>query len=652
MDAIVGQIFEFSPDVVLIDTDFDGAEILTKKINAEFKNLNVQIILLINNTEIPYLSFADGYATSDNQNILINTINSHIKIKNSLDTLDNRNKEISKNLYQLNVLYNTSSKFAGTLEREKIYDIMLEGLEQTLSFDVATLFVFNKDNSANVYLNSLHQPTDSLKEALVLRLLLEYKNMYSRCGLPFEISLSDVNLVQNIKPSRQIFDLRVFNFDKISAPIKVGDDFFGIVEIYRQTPFTDEDLTCFQTIVNQVPMPLGSAKFTTEIIEKNDRLEKLEKIKSEFVSIVSHELRTPLTPISNSLEIILSGQAGEITPTTKNFVNMAKRNVARLSGIIEDLLDLSRVQTGKLDFKYSEIEVSESLEHIRQTFEQGAQEKEIELKLTTEPDLPKIYGDTKRLEQILSNLISNALKFTPQGGKIELSATVVEAKEIEYEKLILPKTKLAGNYIKICAKDTGVGIDSADIIKIFDKFSQIESTLARNTGGVGLGLSITKQLIDAHFGGILVESEKNKGSNFCVFLPVMSEQIKFQLDVFSLTGANEDGNGESENFGLIYIKEKAGSGFCDYLKEKNILKLAKKSRALTLVSNNTSHNWFFTPEIEKSAVDFIEKSIKNELSKNHKSWENCDIVLKRVDKEVEGLPRMYGMIGKILEEEK
>lgn len=652
--CVLAQIGEFCPDIVLIDTKFLEAEVIVKKIKTDFKELNIQTILLLDDVNgsagADYLDFADGYVFEPEsgagyQNILIHTINSHLKIKNSLDELDKGNKEISKNLYQLNVLYNTSSGFAGTLNREHLYGIMLEGLEKTLSFDVAALLVFNKDNSATVYINSLRQPTESLKEALVLRLLLEYKNMYNKSELPYVINPKEVELIENVKPSDKIFDLGVFNFDKISEPIRAGEDFYGVIEIYRANPFKNEDLTCFQTIVNQVPLPLGSAKLYEEIIEKNARLERLERIKSEFVSIVSHELRTPLTPINNALNIILSGAAGEVSEDVANFIDMAKRNVTRLSTIIEDLLDLSRIQAGKLDFKYVETDVLTGLEHVRQTFEQSALDKGIELVLDVPSDLPQIYGDPQRLEQILSNLVSNAVKFTHKDGRIELSAGVVDADEIDVEKLILPNSKFIGKYVKICTKDTGVGIEEDDIVKIFDKFSQIENSLSRNSGGVGLGLSITKQLIDAHFGGIMVESEKNQGSNFCFFLPVLSEPVKFQLDV------NKEA-ASGENFGLIYIRERTDCGFSEHLKENNILKLTSKSRMLTIEEETLSHSWFFTPEIEQNAVNFIEKSILSEITHNLTRWEKCDILLKKVDlkKDREDLIKTCGQINKIWEQ--
>lgn len=136
-------------------------------------------------------------------------------------------------------------------------------------------------------------------------------------------------------------------FDNLFAPINVGEKFFGLIEVFRESDFSQEDTTCFQTLARQVSLPLENAALYEEIKKTNTKLEKLERLKSEFISIVSHELRTPLTAIKNSLEICLSGKAGDVSSIMDKFLNMAKRNVTRLSGIINDLLDLSKVEAGK-----------------------------------------------------------------------------------------------------------------------------------------------------------------------------------------------------------------------------------------------------------------------------------------------------------------
>ena len=452
-ENILRQVEIFKPDIILTDTNFDNCELITKQLKIKTQQQNIQILLLLEKDKaIDFLNFADGFISKPVcKNILIHTINSHIKIKKSLEQLGENNRELARSLYQLNVLYNTSSQFAGTLDKDKLYNIMLEALEKTLSFDISCALVFSTQGDNKLYINSLCEPTESLKEALALRAVLEYKNLFVDQPLPHKTDLEGLEIIKNVKPShiQNIFDLRALNYDSLFAPIKVGEHFFGVIELFRKTPFTKEDVTCFQTIVHQVALPLRSATLYEEIKNTNIKLEKLERLKSEFVSIVSHELRTPLTPINNSLEIVLSEQTGPISDDAKNFINMAKRNVTRLSGIIEDLLDLSRVQTGKLDFKYKMTNLTPSLELIQKTFEQVAAQKDIEVNLEIENNLNEVYADSHRIEQIISNLVTNALKFTPKGGKVNISAKKVSENEINKTLLVAPICDISGDYIKI-----------------------------------------------------------------------------------------------------------------------------------------------------------------------------------------------------------
>lgn len=626
-ENILSQIELYNPDIVLIDTKYNDCEILTKQIKSKTIQQNTQVLLLLEKgKDIDFLNFADGFVTTPVcKNILIHTINSHIKIKKSLEQLNENNRELARSLYQLNVLYNTSSQFAGTLDKNKLYNIMLESLEKTLSFDISSALVFGMEGESRFYINSLYEPTESLKKALALRVGLEYKNLFENQPLPYNINLEGMEIIQNVKPShiQNIFDLRILNYDSLFAPIKVGEHFFGVIELFRSTPFTKEDVTCFQSIVHQVALPLRSATLYEEIKNTNIKLEKLERLKSDFVSIVSHELRTPLTPINNSLEIVLSGQTGEISQDARNFINMAKRNVSRLSGIIEDLLDLSRVQTGKLDFKYKITNLTPSLELIQKTFEQVSGEKNINVSLEIKNNLPDVYADTHRIEQIISNLVSNALKFTPKDGSIKIIAKTVEEGEIDTENLISPIQKIQGKYIKISVIDTGIGIKKENIPKIFEKFSQIENSLTRNIGGVGLGLSITKELLDAHLGAISVISEENKGSDFSFFIPVLDDKKIFIMDINHALSS-------SEETAILHIKENPSCGFIVHICEQKLIKLTKKSKEY----KKDNDYFVLLPDTSQSALDFMQKSIIQESQKPE--WEKCAIVLKKASSNQDG----------------
>ena len=302
---------------------------------------------------------------------------------------------------------------------------------------------------------------------------------------------------------------------------------------------------------------------------------------------------------------------------------MAKRNVTRLSGIIEDLLDLSRVQTGKLDYKYKITKLTPSLELIQKTFEQVAAEKNINVSLEIEDNLPEVYADSHRIEQIISNLVTNALKFTPKGGSVKISAKVEDESEIDKSLLVMPICKLSGKYIKISVKDTGIGIKKENIPKIFEKFLQIENSLTRNIGGVGLGLSITKQLLDAHLGAIAVISEENKGSDFSFYIPLADEKKMFIMDTNQTFGTGDDS-------GILHIKEKTNCGFIDEVLKENLIKLSKKSKEF----KKDGDYFVLLPDTSISALDFMEKTILDEFKKP--VWQNCDIVLKKAHSKKDG----------------
>ncbi len=602
LEDILTQIHHFSPDVILIENCYDNCEFVIRQIKSNSKNQNTQFILLITKqAECNFMNLADGFVEYPlNGAMLLSTIESHYKIKKSLDRLYENNKELSRSLYQLNVLYNTSSQFTGTLNTTKLYDIMIEAMEKTLSFDIASVLIINSNLKPVFSLNTMHTPSDNLVDALKIRSILNCRTILAREAGFSSRDVDDIEVIQKIKQSRsnKIFGIETISYDSLFAPIKIGDEFFGVVELFRQTPFLPEDVTCFQSITHQVALPLRSAKLYEEISITNKKLEKLEKLKSEFVSIVSHELRTPLTPINNSLEIVLNEQAGPISSDAKNFISMAKRNIQRLSGIIEDLLDLSRIQTGKLDFKYKVVDITSSLELLQRTFLQVANEKNININLDIKEKLPEIYADIRRVEQIFSNLVSNALKFTSPDGDINVEAQVVDSSEINKEKLVSPAIELQGKYIKVSVCDNGIGMKSEDIPKIFDKFSQIESSLKRNNGGVGLGLTITKQLIDSHLGFIEVESQEQVGSIFIVYLPLLDEVKMFEMDLSRTLINNED-------VGVIRICSNKKINVIEELKENKLLNLSKLSREMMLSGENANEFYAYVPKISLDSFDAL-----------------------------------------------
>jgi PAS domain S-box-containing protein/diguanylate cyclase (GGDEF)-like protein len=254
---------------------------------------------------------------------------------------------------------------------------------------------------------------------------------------------------------------------------------------------------------------------------------EVDRMKSEFISIVSHELRTPLTSVKNAVSIILGGRAGEITKNQERFLSMVNRNIDRLTGIINDLLDLSKLEAGKVELKFQEIDLNEPLDIVISSLMPKAENKSVTITKEIPVDLPKVCGDRDKIEQIFINLINNSIKFTPEGGRVHVSA-----KNHDLDK----------DFIEVCVEDTGVGIPVEELDIVFDKFHQISGSLTRKTGGTGLGLPIVKDPVEGHKGSIRVESEVGKGSGFIFTLPAYSSKsaLKDHLDM-EIARAREKG---------------------------------------------------------------------------------------------------------------
>ena len=510
-----------TPDIVIIDSQASNIKTINKKIKSVCENTIVIFLLAENNIEKDLIKFANAFITNEMSDELISsTISINLRMKNSLEMLSNSNKDLADSLYRLNALYGTSSQFAGTLDKAKLIQYMIEGMDKALSFSLTCTLSFCTEDEPILILNSLYELSDELITAIKLRTILNYNSIFEGKKAPFKLDIDTLKVEKHIKYPASRFTFTLFQYDNMFAQISLGNNIFGCIEIFKESSFTPEDATCFQTIAQQVALPLKSATLYQELIETNQKLERLERLKSEFISIVSHELRTPLTSIKNSLDILMSGRCGEITSASDKFLNMAMRNVQRLSGIINDLLDLSKIEAGKMDFHFAPTNINSVINYVKTALSEVAKTKGLNLVTNESDDLPEILADSQRLEQVLTNLVSNAIKFTPDGKSITISSRMVNASDIKVNDCFKDVVKnLTGDYIEVCVKDEGIGIEQKNLLHTFDKFAQIENSLSRKAGGTGLGLPIAKQLLDAHKGAIWCDSELNKGSKFYFIIP-------------------------------------------------------------------------------------------------------------------------------------
>ncbi len=524
--ALIVDYLSATPcEIVILDTlsnKIDSRSIINK-MKSFMENSALLLITSLNFKERDLMKYANAFIIDDMSDELISGIISmNLRMRSALEKLFDTNKDLADSNYRLNALYSTSSQFAGTLDKEKLINYMLEGMDKALSFSLTCTLSFCTEEEPVLLINSLYELSDELINALKLRVVLHYKSLFETGALPYEVDVESLKVRKFIKFPASRFNFTVFQFDNMFSPISLGDNFFGCVEIFKETPFTTENATCFQTIAQQVSLPLKSATLYQELKETNHKLEKLEHLKSEFISIVSHELRTPLTSIKNSLDIMLSGKCGEVTQAFDKFLTMAKRNSQRLSGIINDLLDLSKIEAGKMDYHFKNMDINSVIEYVKSTLSVLVKDKGLTLITDETANLPEVYADSQRLEQVLTNLVSNAVKFTPEGKSITVKSELVNSKNLKYSECFTEiLNKLDGDYVLVSVKDEGIGISQENLLHVFDKFAQIENSLSRKVGGSGLGLPIAKQLIEAHKGAIWCESVEGEGSTFYFAVPVV-----------------------------------------------------------------------------------------------------------------------------------
>lgn len=243
-------------------------------------------------------------------------------------------------------------------------------------------------------------------------------------------------------------------------------------------------------------------KIENDIKSKNIELERLNQSRAEFVSTISHDLRTPLSAIKESINMVLDGLAGETTEDQRKFLSLANKNLDRLNRLIDDLLDLRKLEAGKMLMNIRPNDIRATVNEVVSFYSPLASERHLFLRADNPHYLPPIEFDKDKILQVLHNYLSNALKFTHEGG-----ITV----HIEHDSW--------NNGVKVCVEDTGEGIGSENIQKVFKPFEQFSNNHKTKNGGTGLGLAICKKIIEQHHGAVWFQSELGKGSRFWFTIP-------------------------------------------------------------------------------------------------------------------------------------
>ena len=348
--------------------------------------------------------------------------------------------------------------------------------------------------------------TDSVNEALMFisfdqHILAANKRSQELFGVPVERitgqRLEDAGTLfdQIFGEAQELYDL----FLTSSADTTQDYDRF-VVQNWPQA----RELQLYSTPVRDEQGFLGRLFVFRDVTHERE----VDRMKTEFVSLVSHELRTPLTSIKGYTEMVLDGDTGEINQEAQEYLEIVFKNAERLVALVNDLLDLSRIESGRIQIKSEPLDLNEIVQTVVVSLQQKIREKEQSLTVDIDPQATQVVGDRDKLVQAVMNYVSNAYKYTPPGGDIR----IVVSKQ--------------GDFAHVSVRDTGYGISPEDQARLFTRFYRVDNSMTREIGGTGLGLSIVKQLIELQGGEVSVESALNEGSTFSFSVPLSTDVVQ------------------------------------------------------------------------------------------------------------------------------
>jgi signal transduction histidine kinase/HAMP domain-containing protein len=424
--------------------------------------------------------------------------------------VETRTRDLNQSVRELRALGEVSQAVNSTLDLETVLTTIVAKAVQLSGTEAGAIYVFD-DVQQEFRLRATYNMDQTMIAAL--------KHQHLGIGNPrIGAALKQREPIQipdmREEPSSPVHEiiLRAGYRALLVAPLLREDQVVGILVVRRREPgsFASSTVDLLKTFAAHSVLAIQNAHLFSEIDEKSRQLEIESKHKSQFLANMSHELRTPMNAILGYTELMLDNIYGDMPDKMRGVLERVQTNGRNLLGLINDVLDLAKVEAGQLSLSLADYSLKQIVSGVINTVEPLAGGKRLSIKADVPANLPVGYGDERRLAQVLVNLVGNAIKFT-EAGEVTITASA------------------ADDWFTVSVHDTGVGIPAADQAKIFQEFQQADTSSTRQNGGTGLGLSIAKRIIEVHGGRIWVDSKLGEGSTFSFTVPVAVKRRTAQL---------------------------------------------------------------------------------------------------------------------------
>ncbi len=467
---------------------------------------------------------------------------SQAELEEQITAFKKAEAEIQQRNSELSALNAIAQALNQSLDVERVSGDALDTMLQTIQLTYGEFFLFDETIDEVSLLVHRGTPPAFAFEIRSFGLGEGVPGIVAQTRQPLVIEdlRQDIRFIRGLREGGEV---KSRPYTVVGVPLLAQDRLVGAMDFFstEERRFTPQDLSLLTTISHQIGVAVENARLFEEIKEAaarleraNEELQELNRLKSDFIATVSHELRTPLASIMGYVDLMRDQETGLLNEEQTKYIEIIERNTDRLSRLINDILDISRIEAGRIDLVMTAMNLGDVVQDVVLTVQPQAQAKGLGLNVSVADELPVTQGDHDRLKQVVVNLLSNAIKFTPQGGRVDVCCYAIRVEEGHVEPLTTgpapPTRSLAldeGDWLLTQVTDTGMGMPKEALVRVFEKFYQVKDDTFRKIEGSGLGLSIAEGIVKAHGGEMWAESPgQGRGSTFTFAVPIVGLEPK------------------------------------------------------------------------------------------------------------------------------